>query len=674
VKEVRPVQKISILFLDRIKVVRFASAFLGSLRTGKAIPWFARILLVFVVFMSLASAQTTIYVPANVSTIQGAIQSASDGDTILVASGTYRENIDFLGKAIAVEGASAATTILQGGSAPGAVVRFTSGEGRGSVLSNFTIQGGVPAAVPDAGGIFIYRASPTIQNNIIQNNTGCGIGGFDSSPLIAGNLITGTAGLQEWEFYAVCRDPQGDNSIPNSPNPAQGLPANGSAILLAGLPIDGQQAQIIGNTIKNNSSYDSPGGIWLADAGAPQIENNVIANNYSYFEGALGAAGNVAPVIIQNLIYGNVSDTTQIANPAGVTNTAVAFGGYAPAFGGITSVFAENTVVDNQSLYNSYFVEYTCCSQVEVGYAPSPIPIVNNIIIGEGTLPAFVCGELVDTPDVAPQLSHNDILVTGGGAASVAGSCARQMGSNGNVSVDPLFASTSTTTANPFQLQLLSPAVDTGDNNAPDLPSEDILGHPRIQNAKGLPSAIIDMGVYEYPGVPAQLPPADFTLQVAPSSLNLGSSAQGQVTVTLTPNSAFTGTVALSCGSLPATLACSFSPQSIYLTDGMPQTSALTITANAQAKSSSPGTANRISAIPSGILFAAILILPWRGKKRVRRFLSLCTLALLPLLLSSCGTLILNPHSQPTSYTVIVTASSSSIPSTHSANVLVTVQ
>jgi hypothetical protein len=669
------VQKISISFLDRIKVLRFASAFSGPLRTGKAIPWFAPILLVFVVFMSLASAQTIIHVPADVSTIQGAIQSASNGDTIVVASGTYAENIDFLGKSITVEGTSAATTILQGGSAPGAVVKFVSGESRSSVLSNFTIQGGVPAAVPDAGGIFIYRASPTIENNIIQKNIGCGIGGFDSSPLIAGNLITGTTALQDDEPVAVCRDPLGDNSEPNQANPAQGTPANGSGILLAGLPIDGQQAQIIGNAIENNFSYGSPGGIWLADAGGPLIENNIIANNRSDIHGAIDAEGNVAPLIIQNLIYGNVGDSTQIFNPVGVDNSAILMVGYANAFGGITAVFTENTVVDNQALYQPYYEEYQSASQIVIGHGPSPVPIENNIVIGDEALPAIYCNALVDTPEVAPQLSHNDILVTGGGAAPVVGSCAGQMASNGNISVDPLFASINTSAANPFQLQLLSAAVDTGDNNAPDLPSEDILGHPRIQNAKGLPSAIIDMGVYEYPGVPAQLPPPDFTLQVTPSSLNLGSSAQGQVTVTLTPNNAFTGTVALSCGSLPATLSCSFSPQSIYLIDGVPQTAALTITANAQAKSSSPGTTNRISAISSGIFFAAILVLPPLGmKKRARRFLSLCTLALPPLLLSSCGTLILTPHSQPTSYTVIVTASSSSVPSTHSANVLVTVQ
>jgi parallel beta-helix repeat protein len=650
---------------------------LGLFRAIKGILWYVPVPLAMVMIMSSASGQTTIHVPADVSTIQGAIRSASNGDTILVAPGTYRENIDFLGKAITVEGASAATTILQGGSAPGAVVRFTSGEGRNSVLSNFTIQGGVPAAVPDAGGILIYRASPTIENNIIKNNTGCGIGGYDSSPLIAGNLITGTTGLSEYEFYAVCRDPQGDNSPPPyGPNPAQSYPANGSGILLAGLPIDGQQAQINGNTIKNNSAYDCAGGIWLADAGAPLVENNIIANNYSYFDGAMAAWGNVAPVIVQNLIYGNVSDSTQIFNPIAVQNPAIYIVGYANAFGGITAVFAENTVVDNQALYQSYFVEWQSSSQVAVTDAPTPIPVYNNIIVGGGTLPAFACGGPSDTPNVAPELSHNDILVTGGDAVPVAGPCAGQMDSYGNISFDPLFASTNTSAANPFQLQLQSPAVDAGDNNAPDLPSEDILSHPRIQNAKGLPSAIIDMGVYEYPGVPAPLPPADFTLQIAPSSLNLGSSAQGQVTVTLTPNSSFTGNVALSCGSLPATLSCSFSSQSIYLINGVAQTVNLTIAANAPANSSSLSTTHGISAISSSsILLAAILFLPPLGtKKRARRLLALCALALLPLLLSSCSVLILTPHSHPTSYSVIITASSSSVQSTHSANVLVTVQ
>ena len=46
--------------------------------------------------------------------IQNAIDSASDGDLIMVGPGTYPESIDFLGKAVRVESlAGAAETFLR---------------------------------------------------------------------------------------------------------------------------------------------------------------------------------------------------------------------------------------------------------------------------------------------------------------------------------------------------------------------------------------------------------------------------------------------------------------------------------------------------------------------------------------------------------------------------------
>jgi pectin methylesterase-like acyl-CoA thioesterase len=77
---------------------------------------------------TLPVAANTIRVPADQSTIQSAIDAASDGETILVSDGTYKENIDFKGKAITLKSVNGpATTIIDGG-ALDSVVRFTTNE------------------------------------------------------------------------------------------------------------------------------------------------------------------------------------------------------------------------------------------------------------------------------------------------------------------------------------------------------------------------------------------------------------------------------------------------------------------------------------------------------------------------------------------------------------------
>lgn len=151
------------------------------------------------VFTSLAaisiSNAATINVPADQPTIQAGINAASNGDMVLVAPGTYTENINFFGKAITVtSSAGPKTTIIDGGQlAP--VATFSSGEGSKSILSRFTLQNGTStfATAYAGGGVYIDGSSPTIAENIIQNNSACndggGIGVSFGSPLIEDNTI-----------------------------------------------------------------------------------------------------------------------------------------------------------------------------------------------------------------------------------------------------------------------------------------------------------------------------------------------------------------------------------------------------------------------------------------------------------------------------------------------------
>ncbi len=101
--------------------------------------------------------------------IQKAIDVATDGVTVVVRPGRYRECIDFLGKNIQLTGLDAcgsAFPIIDGNDT-GPVVSFTHGEDPNCMLIGFVITGG---RADEAGAIVCSQSSPIIANCLIVNN------------------------------------------------------------------------------------------------------------------------------------------------------------------------------------------------------------------------------------------------------------------------------------------------------------------------------------------------------------------------------------------------------------------------------------------------------------------------------------------------------------------------
>lgn len=138
----------------------------------------------------------TINVPADQPAIQAGINAAVNGDSIIVAPGTYIENVDFNGKMVTVLSLDGPeVTIIQAADAASETISFTDDEPKGAEISGFTITGSNSTAIK------CFSSSPAIINNIIRNNNtnrtygcaGINLGNVDNV-LISGNIIHSNIG------------------------------------------------------------------------------------------------------------------------------------------------------------------------------------------------------------------------------------------------------------------------------------------------------------------------------------------------------------------------------------------------------------------------------------------------------------------------------------------------
>jgi thermitase len=114
-----------------------------------------------------------IRVPNDYNTIQRAVNAANEGDTILVASGTYHETIQIVTSGLTLVGEDRNNTIIDGGGKDN-VVSVTADDVE---IDSFTIQNG---GRDNAGILLLGSNANTINNTAVLNNT---YGIFlDSSP------------------------------------------------------------------------------------------------------------------------------------------------------------------------------------------------------------------------------------------------------------------------------------------------------------------------------------------------------------------------------------------------------------------------------------------------------------------------------------------------------------
>ncbi len=108
---------------------------------------------------------TTINVPADIPTIQQAIDAASNGDTISIAAGNYSGALTISGKTLVLLGAGTASTFIDGGTASAILVDHSPGV----LIENLTVQKGVK-------GIYaINNSHVEIKQVIVKDCTDRGI-------------------------------------------------------------------------------------------------------------------------------------------------------------------------------------------------------------------------------------------------------------------------------------------------------------------------------------------------------------------------------------------------------------------------------------------------------------------------------------------------------------------